>query len=77
MIFFLNLFIYYYCIYISCFALFSLFRAMSLIKEGIDKVTRPGLTSDELLKQTNITADAIRKPKKFWTESESSDVDGN
>ena len=50
---------------------------MSLIKEGIDKVTRPGLTSDELLKQTNITADAIRKPKKFWTESESSDVDGN
>lgn len=44
---------------------------MTLIKDGIKKVSYPSLTSEELLKQVNLTADALKKPKKSWTESES------
>lgn len=49
---------------------------MSLIKEGINKVTHSGLTSEEMLRQVNATAEALKKPKKMWTESDSSDLDG-
>lgn len=55
---------------------FIFLRGKSLISEGIEKVTRPSITSEELLRQVNLTAEALRKPKKMWTESESSDLDG-
>ena len=48
-----------------------------MIKEGIDRVSHPGLTSEELLRQVNLTADSIKKPAYLSNESESSDVEGN
>ena len=47
-----------------------------MIGEGINKVTHPEVTSEEILKQVNLTAEALKKPKKFWTDSESSDLEG-
>lgn len=47
-----------------------------MIKEGVSKVTHPGVTSEEILRQVNLTAEALKKPKKFWTDSESSDIEG-
>lgn len=47
-----------------------------MVQEGIDKVTHAGVTSEEIVSQVNITAEAIKKPKRFWTESESSDMEG-
>lgn len=47
-----------------------------MIKEAIAKVTHPSVTTEEILTQVNQTADALKKPKKFWTESESSDIEG-
>lgn len=55
----------------------SLFSAQSMIHDGISKVTRPGVTSQEILKQVNLTAEALKKPKKCWTDSESSEFEGN
>lgn len=51
-------------------------RGTALIKEGIAKVTHPTVTTEEILNQVNITAEALKKPKKIWTESESSDYEG-
>ena len=47
-----------------------------MIQEGIAKVTHPSVTSEEILVQVNQTAEALKKPKKLWTESESSDLEG-
>ena len=49
---------------------------MALINENIAKVTHVGVTSEEVLIQVNQTAEALKKPKKYWTESDS-DMEGN
>lgn len=49
---------------------------MSLIKEGIEKITHSDVTSEEIMRQANLTAEAIRKPKKYWTESDGSELEG-
>ena len=54
----------------------SFFRGKELIKNGIQKVTHPGLTSEELLIQVNLTSDALKKQKKVWTESDESELEG-
>lgn len=46
-----------------------------MIEEGIAKVTHVGVTSVQILTQVNQTAEALKKPKKYWTESDS-DIDG-
>lgn len=57
--------------------LLSFVRAKMLIKEGIEKVSHPGLKSAELSRQVNITAEAIKKPTRFWTDSDTSEIEGN
>lgn len=48
-----------------------------MIDEGLAKVTHPGVTSEEILKQVDLTAEALKKPKRRWTDSESSEFEGN
>ena len=57
--------------------MFFFSRAKALITEAIAKVTHANVTSAEILAQVNLTADALKKPKKLWTESESSDIEGS
>ena len=47
-----------------------------MITDAIKKVTHPSVTSEEILTKVNQTADAIKKPKKMWTESDSSEIEG-
>ena len=49
---------------------------MELIKDALAKIMNPNVTSEQILAQVNQTAQALKKPKKLWTESESSDLEG-
>lgn len=56
--------------------LFLIYRGHELIEQGIAKVTHPSVTTEEILAQVNQTAEALKKPKKFWSESDESDMEG-
>ena len=69
-------FTYVFSLIFTPYILFPFDRGIAMVMEGIAKVTYPGVTSEKILAQVNQTADALKKPKKLWTESESSDLEG-
>lgn len=54
-----------------------IYRSVALINEGLAKLYRPSVTSEDILKQVNSTSESIRKSKKYWTESDNSEMEGN